>query len=728
MHHLAAQTPVRARARAASATFVVALAVLFSLLVPSGAEAATVTEGTWENTSSSFHYKGSWKKVSSKRDSGGSSSVLKRKGHVEITFRAAGVSLVAPKDKSSGKADVYLDGVKKARVDLYSKKSRRKQVVFTATGLTDAEHTLKVVRTGKKAKKSRGTKIQVDAVRTFAAPTTGTPTTGTPTTSTPAPKPHPVDALPAGTYEDDSKDVVRQGSWSRTRSGSATTDSGGSFSTLSSPGSAQVTFATSGIRWIARTNAYSGTADVYLDGVKKDTVDLYSSTTKFRRTVFEVSGLSETGHTLKIVRTGDKNPASSGRAVTLDAFVAPDVYAPSAPASVTATASRTGANLTWTTSPEPDVAGYRVLRRADGSSTDVLVGTTGPRTTSFADVGLANASAYSWRVVARDTTGNDSTASAPAELRTAADPFAAHPRRYAGCPAATVTVSTRAQLLSAISAATSGTVIVLRPGSYGSDYVVRTRASASAPMWICGPRSAVLSRETGKGYGVRFDGASNVVLAGLTVREVQKGISAQRSSHLTIADLRVERIGEEAIHLKNQTTDSTVIGNSIDTTGLLTKNYGEGVYIGTAQGNWCVYNDCLPDASDRNVVAFNTIRGTTAEAIEAKAGTNDGTMWRNTMDGASISADDADSLVQVMGSGWVVAGNRGAHAPEDAIQVWNTDGGRYGLDNVVYANAVSDSLRGYVARLPFVESGNVVGCDNVAAGTALGMSNKTCQN
>jgi hypothetical protein len=113
--------------------------------------------------------------------------------------------------------------------------------------------------------------------------------------------------------------------------------------------------------------------------------------------------------------------------------------------------------------------------------------------------------------------------------------------------------------------------------------------------------------------------------------------------------------------------------------------------------------------------------------MEAKAGTSDGTMWKNTLDGAAITSSDTDSLVQVLGNGWVVAGNRGSHTPNDAIQVWNTDAD-YGLDNIVYANVVPDALPGYGVRLPYVDAGNVVGCDNSALQAALGMSNKTCQN
>ncbi|HEY0237613.1 MAG TPA: fibronectin type III domain-containing protein [Friedmanniella sp.] len=756
--------------------------------------------GTYENDDDAVTLNGAWSLVTSSMDSGGSYGSLNGTGYAEISFKTSGIRWISRLNSYSGIADVYLDGVKKASVDLYSATTRYQQVAYEVKGLAETTHTLRVVRTGTKNASSSSTSITLDSfvapdiyppaapANLVAAPKTGSVQLGwtaspesdvigyrvyrgaatgalTAVTTDPVTSPSYTDdglqpgstyryqvtaldnggnespvsaivtttvvmnAVPAGTYEDDAAALTMKGPWSRTTSTGANTDSGGSFSTLGDTGYAEMSFATSGIRWLARTNSSSGQADVYIDGVKQTTVDLYSSSTKFAQNVFEVSGLSETGHTIRIVRTGNKSADSQGRNITLDALVAPDIYAPGAPTALKATGTRTGAKLTWTKSTANDVASYRVLRRIAGSSTDVLVGTVSADATSFTDVGLADGASYTWTVVARDTSDNDSTPSLAATFTNAGDPYAAFPQRYATCPTATVSVSTRAQLLTAVSAATSGTVIRLAPGSYGANLEISTKATADKPMWICGPRTAIFDNaDVTKGYGIRVNGATNVVIAGMTVRNVQKGVAVFTGKGVTVADLRVENIGDEAIHLKNQTTDSTVIGNSISTTGLNSPNYGEGVYIGTAQGNWCLYNNCDPDASDRNLIAFNDIRATTAESIEAKAATTDGTMWKNTMDGAAVTSSDTDSLVQVMGSGWVIAGNTGTHSPQDAIQVWNTDTD-YGFDNIVYGNAVNGALPGYAVRMPANEAaGNIVGCDNVAPQAAMGMTNKTCQN
>ena len=186
-------------------------------------------------------------------------------------------------------------------------------------------------------------------------------------------------ALPAGTYEDGSPSVTQQGDWTRA---SSTYDSGGSVSSLTGTGYAEMSFATSGIRWVTRTNAYSGIADVYVDGVKKTSVDLYSATTKYKQVAYEISGLPETPHTLRIVRTGTKNPSSTGSAIMLDAFVAPDIYPPQAPTAPVAAPGRGSVQLGWNASPDSDVVGYRVYRTAVTDPSAATSSSTTPAATA----------------------------------------------------------------------------------------------------------------------------------------------------------------------------------------------------------------------------------------------------------------------------------------------------------------------------------------------------------
>ena len=111
-------------------------------------------------------------------------------------------------------------------------------------------------------------------------------------------------------HENGSAALALSSGWSTTRT---TTASGGSFSTLvGRSGDASMTFKATGVAWISRPGPYNGLAKIYLDGQLVKTYDGYARKTQFKKTVWSVSGLSDTTHTLKIVRTGDKN-ASAGR-------------------------------------------------------------------------------------------------------------------------------------------------------------------------------------------------------------------------------------------------------------------------------------------------------------------------------------------------------------------------------------------------------------------------------
>ncbi|MFJ6463049.1 beta-galactosidase [Streptomyces sp. NPDC091387] len=75
------------------------------------------------------------------------------------------------------------------------------------------------------------------------------------------------------------------------------------------------------VRWIGPDSSNHGTADVYIDGVKKATVDSYAASPEFRRVQYEANDLGGGSHTLKIVATGEKGTsASQATFVSVDAI------------------------------------------------------------------------------------------------------------------------------------------------------------------------------------------------------------------------------------------------------------------------------------------------------------------------------------------------------------------------------------------------------------------------
>lgn len=95
-----------------------------------------------------------------------------------------------------------------------------------------------------------------------------------------------------------------------------------------------------------------GKADIFIDGQKVDTIDMYSDTLTYRVSK-KYGGLAVGNHALKIVNTGERNGASSGNYITIDALdvtVPAVTLTPTLTLTITNTPTRT-ATPTKTTSP-----------------------------------------------------------------------------------------------------------------------------------------------------------------------------------------------------------------------------------------------------------------------------------------------------------------------------------------------------------------------------------------
>ena len=140
------------------------------------------------------------------------------------------------------------------------------------------------------------------------------------------------------TYDDTDPALSYVGTWSHVANQSYTSGDykqTESFSDTTGD-SVSLTFTGTAVQWIAPTASNHGIADVYLDGNQVATVDGYSPGNVFQQVLYSASGLSDTTHTLKIVVSGQKNPASNGTFVSVDAINVPSAaqqadYYPSVP-------------------------------------------------------------------------------------------------------------------------------------------------------------------------------------------------------------------------------------------------------------------------------------------------------------------------------------------------------------------------------------------------------------
>ena len=214
-----------------------------------------------------------------------------------LTFRGTAISWSGYRGPSGGIASVTVDAGAPALVDTYFPTNKIQDVVFTATGLTDAIHTLTVEATGQKNPLSTSAQVVVDA---FDVTTPGT------------------------RYQENDPAVgYSPGNWiwpniNRTWSEGAISESSILGATVT------FTFSGTSVSWIGCRKLSTGAADIFLDDVLVKHVDTYLAaappgtlavgTEAYQTTIFRVDGLPAGTHKLKIVVT------SAGSYTVIDAF------------------------------------------------------------------------------------------------------------------------------------------------------------------------------------------------------------------------------------------------------------------------------------------------------------------------------------------------------------------------------------------------------------------------
>ncbi|BCJ73534.1 hypothetical protein CS0771_30780 [Catellatospora sp. IY07-71] len=327
--------------------------------------------------------------------------------------------------------------------------------------------------------------------------------------------------------------------------------------------------------------------------------------------------------------------------------------------------------------------------------------------------------------------GPEAAPAAQAPASGEASPAAAMPWPWSAasataCPQPTVTVGDAGELADALDDAKPGDSIRLRDGVYRGRFTAEEPGTKDRPIHLCGGPGAVLDGGgTSKGYALHLDGADHWRLTGFTVRNAQKGVMLDDTSHAVLTELTVEHVGDEAIHLRRFSSDNVVQTSTVRDTGLRKPSYGEGIYIGTAKSNWCDLTGCKPDRSDRNVIRGNRISDTTAEPVDIKEGTTGGQLTGNTFDGAAMTGSYADSWVDVKGNGWLIKGNTGRNSRGDGFQTHRAADG-WGDDNVFTANTADVDGPGLGFHLTPVAD-NVVACDNTVTRAAEGFANTDCR-
>src|SRR5689334_10898706 len=196
----------------------------------------------------------------------------------KLNVRGTSISWVGYRGPDAGIALVSVDGGKPVEVDTYAPDFKVQEVLFTASGLADAEHTMTITVTGRKNIRSTAAKIFVDGFDV---------------------------TKPGKRFEEDSPqvtfaappglpwDVRNSRDWSE---GFARTNS-------IQGATATFTFTGTSVSWIGTEKSTIGSATVFLDNDPPVEVNMNKPLPLqgFQRTVFRKDGLAPGPHTLKIV-------------------------------------------------------------------------------------------------------------------------------------------------------------------------------------------------------------------------------------------------------------------------------------------------------------------------------------------------------------------------------------------------------------------------------------------
>lgn len=239
----------------------------------------------------------------------------------EYAFQGTGIDFVTEKHESQGDVDIYLDGQFVQTVSTYLDPSQGRgvqQTVFSASGLASGSHTLRVV-------KKSGSFMLLDKLVVTLDSLLST-TSGAFNKADPADVVVDVlrdpgelsdvsvngEALERGTdYELSGSTVTIRSSFLATLPvGDATLDfafrgdrHSDVHATTEDGASVSFTFRGTAVSWITAKGPDQGTADVYVDGVKVETVDTHADTRVTGQKVFTADGLRDKEHTITIVKT-----------------------------------------------------------------------------------------------------------------------------------------------------------------------------------------------------------------------------------------------------------------------------------------------------------------------------------------------------------------------------------------------------------------------------------------
>ena len=236
---------------------------------------------------------------------------------------------------------------------------------------------------------------------------------------------------------------------------------------------------------------------------------------------------------------------------------------------------------------------------------------------------------------------------------------------------------------------------------------------------------------------MNLSNANYATLSGFTIASGAFGVWVNHSTNVVIQGLTIHGIGQEGIELSNFSANAQILGNRIYDTGRSVAEYGEAIYVGSANAKWPGLTAGQPNGTDNVLIDGNNIGpDVRAEHIDAKEGTHNGIIRNNTFNGTGMVESEGsgesgwpNSWVILQGIGYQVYNNTGSHALSAGFRVVTHGSVETGTGNVFYNNNfdVSGAAYGFLIQTGSSSQGNVVQCNNTVENASKSMSNVACQ-
>jgi bacillopeptidase F len=244
----------------------------------------------YQQDNSNLFYLGKWTQTSASQASGGTHKYIAANGSVTVSFDGTYLAWIGKRSSVYGKANVYVDGVSKGTVDLYSASTTYGKVWETGT-LSSGRHTV-TIAWARNTSSTTAVNVSVDAFDVLGTIVKAPPR-----------------------FEQNTPALHYTGTWGPFNTSGA---SGGSYVRSSTNGaSVTITFEGSYLVWIATRGLTLSKARVSLDGGTAQVIDLYRSAgVAYQQKVWNTGILPWGVHTVTITR--DPN-AAAGKFISVDA-------------------------------------------------------------------------------------------------------------------------------------------------------------------------------------------------------------------------------------------------------------------------------------------------------------------------------------------------------------------------------------------------------------------------